>query len=72
MEDVAAVEITATGLKNCAHVDRDPLSCLGQFLLEFWPSLFQEGLRKGSFVEFKIRGNRVQTMSESAENDFWQ
>lgn len=59
MKHTLAMQIATTGLENCAHINRHPLPSCVQFLLELWPSFFQEGPRKGLSVKHKIRGNGV-------------
>jgi hypothetical protein len=59
MKHTVTVQVTTTGLENCAQAYSDPLSSGVQLLLELWSSFFQEGLRKGPSIEPKIRGNGI-------------
>lgn len=73
MKHTMAMQIATTCLENCAHINSHPLSDSVQFLLELWPSFFQEGLRKGPVTKRKIRGNGVDDnigLEEKTKNLF--
>ena len=59
MKHVATVQIASTGLENCAHANSHCSSHHVQFLLELWPSFFQEGLGKEPSIKLEIHRNGV-------------